>query len=402
MMLPRDEITLGDVEVLFFLLEAEQPVRMEELADGVGVKREEIAERIGRLSDTGFVEKGDDSNVVQLTKEGREKATEYKISFDEAASKLQESVKQTFGVPFEDMRRRIGRFGPRPEHLRVIAQFQDNLNRISRSITVPMNHLRRIQAQIAPSLERMAALSNSGVARQIAQAARLANHSMFVGYSRALAPVFGAMAQIEDFKRGMAPVLEFIKEVEESDYPFKWLQSVPVPFHARLYLVYREQGTEAVGVELLKLGKEEELHETILESCDGSPHLNPAKGLVSDALWAHREEKYSLSIPVLLCQVEGSLRRMAVELGEISPEEAGLVEDNMPKRFPGPEDLIKLINAKEELLFAPFVEYLETLRPERDHIFHGNVTDYANPELATECIFAIYELSNTRLPEQDE
>jgi hypothetical protein len=218
----------------------------------------------------------------------------------------------------------------------------------------------------------------------------------------------GLQHPLLSFHAAVAPVLQLMaeggvcpEEVEKSGFPFGWAGMLPAEVVIEMYRLWangdvggsREVLVEAVG--------REELADDILSSCRGLEVAVPNPRLVEDALWAHREGRFSLSVPVLMAQTEGLVRRTAVALElmrDLSGSTPGrpytrvgrvlaLVEGELARQFRAG------IHSSAAAPFRPFLDYLRRAQfgTHRNPIMHGTECWYGTPELSATCIAALYE-----------
>ena len=172
-----------------------------------------------------------------------------------------------------------------------------------------------------------------------------------------------------------------LEEMKESDFPYRWVSSASLGFLLSTYRDYR-RGDVAAGAEAMcaHVGGYGTHRKMVSEMRKRTPMARSAD-VMRDALWAHRHRRYTLSIPVLIAQIEACARRMTPTF-----ESRGRDERPVSKVF---RDL-----RGKRRFFTPFASFLtgQHSRQRRDPILHGNNAAYASEQLSVECILAVNEL----------
>lgn len=239
----------------------------------------------------------------------------------------------------------------------------------------------------------------AGIDEALKQAVRVNDH-VAAGISRLSSS--RALAGFAALVAPLASLADDIGEMEDSKFPFKWAGSLPLPLARRLFELW-DQGDVLAMHQLLTEGLlDEPIGQTILDECRECALVGPATDIIADAFWAHMQGKYSLSIPALMAQTEGVIRRIAVEVGAMATVQGtgrhwtistvlgatrGTIEakiaaagGSQPTGFVGP-------------LFGPFLAFMEKqyFRSRRNPVTHGNNVEYARLDLSCECVLALYE-----------
>jgi len=131
-------------------------------------------------------------------------------------------------------------------------------------------------------------------------------------YSQGL---FSAIGSIMDTHKKFAEqILEEIKEEKDIysdpkfiEFPFLFAGYLTVPEMRKLKGEWRSGNKNFVIMEVLKTLKFPAIHDEILKNIGKNNILNKRKKLFQEALWAHQQGKYSLSIPLLFPIIEGTL-----------------------------------------------------------------------------------------------
>jgi hypothetical protein len=120
-------------------------------------------------------------------------------------------------------------------------------------------------------------------------------------------------------------IVESVNELEASDFEFKWVDFLVVGLRDELYEIYQEKGEKQVVSVLSELLDDEETLDAILSQVDSRYLRGEREKLLKDAISAHNEGRYSLSIPTALTQIDGAIIEAATDLGiwELDDEVTG-------------------------------------------------------------------------------
>lgn len=277
-------------------------------------------------------------------------------------------------------------------------------NNISKQLRLASEVLRQIQA-VAPDIFRM-----QEQIRKLMQSPLLASitqHAEFVRRSFEVTRVAARSFQspLLDYIRLMQPVMEIAKametaqeefeEMERSDFPYSWLGSLPLSTIRHLYRLWKEGKDTGVREYLLKDLRDGKSHEYLLSKFSGRELMVPSLSMIRDALWAHAQGKWTLSIPAFMPQIEGTIRRMGLlggvleDLEHYRNKDGKIVEAKVGQ-------VINWLQEKHRVFFGLFVSYLaeKFFKQHRNPILHGLEAEYASEELSAECILALNELAN--------
>jgi hypothetical protein len=178
-------------------------------------------------------------------------------------------------------------------------------------------------------------------------------------------------------------VLELVNELKQSDFEFKWVDFMVTGFRDELYRIYREEGGEQVVSVLSQLLDDEETLDAILDQVDSRYLREEREELMIQAIDAHNESRYGLSIPAALSQIDGAITEAATDLGvwEMDDEVTGT------KIVAKGEGSPKHISEFRE----PFRDHYPRLMGRgstRSKILHGIRTDFVEDEsLSTKMIW---------------
>ena len=146
-------------------------------------------------------------------------------------------------------------------------------------------------------------------------------------------------------------------------------------------------------VELHRSGKKQEIEseiinyfsekilDEILSQWKKNKKLQARYSILEDALWAHKQQKYTLSIPPLLSQIEGIINENSGKTGRISQRDCikslktALQNDPTEKSYSWFSDA--LVMFVEQVLRQDF-EWGKPSKKGRNPILHGHYVNYAD------------------------
>ncbi|AGB37022.1 hypothetical protein [Natronococcus occultus] len=199
-----------------------------------------------------------------------------------------------------------------------------------------------------------------------------------------------------DFSNMFAETLEPLRElgeqyqeIEKSDFEFKWLRDVKFGVFLDLFEVYKQEGNEAAAELLAAQLQDEDDIEDFKEYFATFDEYSERQPIVDEALDAHQEGRYALSIPTLLSQLDGIFIDAAVELGlyteEDDPTGVTIVAkgEGSPQHIPAIEDDYRSY-------------YASVLWQQRVEILHGKNTDFSDDEiLSAKLIWLFFQTLHT-------
>jgi hypothetical protein len=208
-----------------------------------------------------------------------------------------------------------------------------------------------------------------------------------------LAPVFDFSNYFDSFLRDalepLSDLAEQYSEIEESDFEFKWLSDVKYGAFMQLYREYREEGNEAAAELLAAQLRNEEDIEGFKEYFGSFHEYEDRETIIDEALDAHAEGRYALSIPVILSQLEGIFIDAALDIGIWRPDEEVYGVKVVGKGEGSPQHISEIDDA--------FRDYYQShFWPNRNDILHGHRTDYADDELlSAKLIWLLFQTLHT-------
>lgn len=187
----------------------------------------------------------------------------------------------------------------------------------------------------------------------------------------------------------IANLAEQYREIEESDFEFKWLSNVKHAAFMQLYREYCDEGNDAAAELLAAQLRDEEGIEGFKEYFLSFDEYDERRVIIEEALDAHSEGRYALSIPTLLTQLDGIFIDLALDIGLWRPDHdvTGVAVVNKGEGSPR-----HISEIDEE--FRNY--YSSRLWPNRVEILHGKRTDYADDELlSAKLIWLLFQTLHT-------
>jgi len=195
------------------------------------------------------------------------------------------------------------------------------------------------------------------------------------------APIQKMMANI-DFEK-IAKLKERLDNIEKSDFEYKWLRSITIPFVNELMERYEKGGNWEVNDFLIELFKDEGNINSFKEWLKNQPTYEERKPIIDDCLQAHLDKKFTLSIPTLLTQCDGIMINKVVEKAKYTGREADFV------------NMKKVAKDGKIPMNQHFSEHLiDIYDTKRLGILHGKDIDYYKngEELSVKAIWTLFEI----------
>lgn len=199
------------------------------------------------------------------------------------------------------------------------------------------------------------------------------------------APIQKIISKIDIEK--IAKLKERLDNIEKSDFEYKWLISIPIPFGDKLMALYEKGKNEEVNKFLIDLFRGKENIESFKEWLKGKPAYEKRKQIIDDCLKAHLEKKFTLSIPVLLAQCDGIIiNHVKKKLKYTKKEKPDMRKVAKEKRIDINKylarQLIKIYESKR-------IEILHGMNP----YYFKNKKGYGE-ELSVKAIWTLFEIIN--------
>jgi len=176
-----------------------------------------------------------------------------------------------------------------------------------------------------------------------------------------------------------------LEDIEETDFEFKWLQSISVRFCEELINCYETGGNNKVNSFLTKLFRDEKIIVLFKDWLRNQPIYNERKQIIDDCLQAHLTKCFTLSIPTLLTQCDGIIINKVIKTATYSGNEVNFV--NM-KKVAEDGRIYLCQNLKQHLIYVYNTKRLD--------ILHGKNVDYyqCGEELSVNLILTLFEIIN--------
>lgn len=172
--------------------------------------------------------------------------------------------------------------------------------------------------------------------------------------------------------------------LEKSDFEFKWLGSLSIPFFNNILEIFEEKGSREAERYLIESLRDSENIETLKEWLKGHEAYSQRKVIIDDCLKAHLQGKFTLSIPVLLAQCDG----VAIDSVNKKLNKTEKHHINM--------EIISKWGEIENKNLSKHMRYL--YRSFRHGILHGRNKKYfignKGEALSARCIWTLFELIN--------
>jgi len=183
-----------------------------------------------------------------------------------------------------------------------------------------------------------------------------------------------------------------IEGEEFESFEYNWLSSFPFREFWRLYRHHKEGRPEVAEASILATLQSSDAMDWLISNVESCRTLVPSSTILKDAIWAHTQQKYTLSVPAILPQIEGALRRRALELGVLVDLRMRRMPDGKLHKADVAYIVRKLCPARHRLK-AFFVSFLTgKLFRERNPILHGNDPEYGTELMSAQCILAVNEI----------
>jgi len=178
-------------------------------------------------------------------------------------------------------------------------------------------------------------------------------------------------------------MLESVNELRESDFEFKWVDFLVAGFRDELYETYQEEGGEQVVSVLSQLLDDEETLDAIISQVRSRYLEGEREELIRQAIDAHNEGRYALSIPTALTQIDGVIIEAATDLGVWKMDDTVTGTKVVSKGEGSPQHISEFREPFEEL----YPRLMGRGSP-RSKMLHGIRTDFVDDEaLSTKMIW---------------
>lgn len=203
-----------------------------------------------------------------------------------------------------------------------------------------------------------------------------------------LTAILGIARFVDEFNQAintsLAPVMEtffkiskVLEEPEFKTFEYNWLGFLPIDQTIELYKMHKAGKDKEIEQTLVGLTEDEEYLEGFMNEVKTSDVFEPRTFIIQDAMDAHKEGKYSLSVPVLLAQIEGILWAYAEKKG-VKFGDKIVTKDGKKKKLESAKLLLRETKVKDQLYKYITQEFLDKIyvKKFRHGILHGRIIEY--------------------------
>ncbi|MCD6241329.1 hypothetical protein J7K27_07425 [Candidatus Bathyarchaeota archaeon] len=185
---------------------------------------------------------------------------------------------------------------------------------------------------------------------------------------------------------------KFLREPEFKDFEYNWLIFLPIDKMRKLYEAHKEGRDDEIKKLLIKISRHPKFVNQLIKKMEGSDTFKPRVTIIREAIEAHIEGKYSLSIPVFLAQIEGILWDYAERMGLVN--EAKTIRSNKKIKIVSIKPLIRDTSLRDKVSELITDYFLKEIYTEnfRHGILHGRITDYNKEENSMKLLLFIRAL----------
>ena len=189
---------------------------------------------------------------------------------------------------------------------------------------------------------------------------------------------------------------EFMGEDEWKKFEYNWLGFLTLTELKGLYEEWKNGKEDEIRDFFFTMFDSKEKIEKLMEKLSGNALFDSRMSIIKDALESHVSGKYSLSIPVLIAQIDGIFIEAHKDI--LKNDEGKCVDYCKKCRHPYPISPTasrisrKLEGSNGQSTYIP--DFLKFIRKEydiRSKILHGLDKDYPNRDHSTKLILALYE-----------
>lgn len=242
-----------------------------------------------------------------------------------------------------------------------------------------VRNLQIVHQQISNVAKQLVERDFSPIVRQVALAQSL-TQQVLRNVQSVISPEF-----FDSLKR----ISEKYIEIEQSDFEYNWLNSVPQLFFIDVYAEYNKGENDKATEYLMKALQKESSIEELKTNLEHFGYYKQRKIIIDQALDAHKEGKYALSIPTLMAQIDGVFIQLALDL------DAWVMEDE-----PTGVKVVTKKGGKKKIegiddYFRNYYGRLMGKHSVRAGVLHGYDIDYASDDkLSAKVIWTLFEALN--------
>ncbi len=194
-------------------------------------------------------------------------------------------------------------------------------------------------------------------------------------------------------------------------FAYGWLSPSRFIRPEELSGIFDKDGEQAVDERIVRLVRDEKNLEVILERAKDDPVFSPRLKVLKDVLDAHRERKFTISVPMCYILIDGAVAQIAENAG-IEPRSkktmAGAIyyfvaRDGREIRSFDFGNLIREFNGEKKLFPEELADFLlNDVYVDRNKIVHGKDLNYDEEIRSARLILVIQEIINANRPRLPE
>lgn len=268
-----------------------------------------------------------------------------------------------------------------------------NLQEQAIAMQSALNNVKGFQEQVSSA--QFALTNIKGFQEQIAALAPTLDYyknitQKFVALNNLYLPTFNFI----DIAKGFEEITPFWEEDEYKAFEYNWLDFCPSDVIFKLYQEYKKGNEDKVKEYFIKMFQNKGNIEKLKDKFQGEDLFLSRIDIIGDALDAHLDGKYTLSIPILLSQIDGIIIK---KFGYILKGKykgtcptCGKSKSPMPNAKNIALELLKELDSDESSNYLEFIK--KDYNEHRIPILHGRKIDYADSHYSTKLILALYRL----------
>ena len=197
--------------------------------------------------------------------------------------------------------------------------------------------------------------------------------------------------------------LAFLNEEEFNEFEYNWLLFLPIPKMREFYQQWKDGKVADIDKFFRDGFSEDEAIDELLNVFNDNELFKPRINIIEDALGAHLARKYTLSIPVILTQIDGIfIERYKILEGELSytcPKCGHRREMQLNAR-----NISEHLASRESVYLGWFLRHIiDTFDKLRNDILHGKKLNYPDADLSTKLVLTLFQLHHSvQHPVKDE
>lgn len=213
---------------------------------------------------------------------------------------------------------------------------------------------------------------------------------MSQSYLASLDPLFNAFSSWNAILKTISESYKFADEEEFKKFEYNWVGFLTITEIKFLYKLWKEGNESAVKKYFFEFFSDENKIGLLLEKFQKNSLFNNRGVIIGDALNAHLAGKYTLSIPILLAQIDGIFIEKHKDLEEKLSKKCLVCKR---KTYLTAGSISQYLANKSSEYLKEFLAHIDdTFSKFRNDILHGKKLDYADKDLSTKLIITLFEL----------